>query len=286
MNAKKIPLSALAALGVLLTALPAAAVPGVNAVFVGEDGEVQNVEIDEPAVWVAEVRQDGEGQEKQTKEVRVIVLGDEGGEHRYEVETVGGEPVIVGPRQHYAHFVEELTRRGYLGVGLVELTPELRTHFGAPEDAGVLVGSVEEDSPAAAAGIRVGDVLTSLDGEAVASSWEVRHHIRGLEEGDPVTVAVVRDGRSLSLTAKVVEKERPEIDIRRFLGRHEGGEHSFYTIDPGEIQVHVDQLRRRLESPELRTRIQTLHSLEGQLEERIKELEKRIQELEKERQER
>ena len=42
--------------------------------------------------------------------------------------------------------------RGYLGVQLVEMTPDLRTHFGAPADAGVFIGKVEKDSPAAKAG--------------------------------------------------------------------------------------------------------------------------------------
>ena len=47
-----------------------------------------------------------------------------------------------------------MVRRGYLGVGLTELTPELRTHFGVPEESGVMVSKVEPGSPAEKAGSR------------------------------------------------------------------------------------------------------------------------------------
>ncbi|HEY0510785.1 MAG TPA: PDZ domain-containing protein, partial [Thermoanaerobaculia bacterium] len=66
-----------------------------------------------------------------------------------------------------------LVRRGYLGIGLTELTPELRTHFGVPEEAGVMVSKVEPGSPAEKAGIKVGDILTRVDGNAIKSSWDI-----------------------------------------------------------------------------------------------------------------
>src|SRR5688572_3678790 len=46
-------------------------------------------------------------------------------------------------------------KRAYLGVSLVDLTPELREHYGAEKDAGILVGSVEEGGPAEKAGVRI-----------------------------------------------------------------------------------------------------------------------------------
>ena len=49
---------------------------------------------------------------------------------------------------------------GYLGVQLMDITEELREFYGAPRDAGTLVSRVAEDSPAAAAGFEVGDVIT------------------------------------------------------------------------------------------------------------------------------
>ena len=95
--------------------------------------------------------------------------------------------------------------RGFLGVGLKELTPELQTHFGAPEGSGVLVGSVSDDSPAAAAGVRVGDVITAVDGLAVDSIRELRREIRH-RPGDSVAIELYRDGAPRQVTARLGER--------------------------------------------------------------------------------
>src|SRR5262245_15606747 len=94
---------------------------------------------------------------------RIIVLSDEGapdkgaGRHSdfdfdddfdFDVD-VDVDPVVVRIGGKHAG--------GFLGVQLIGITPELRQHYGVPKDAGVLVGAVEADSPAAKAGIQVGD---------------------------------------------------------------------------------------------------------------------------------
>src|SRR5580765_8248340 len=66
-----------------------------------------------------------------------------------DIASTDGDAVVVqAPRVR----VHRFDRRSRLGISLVDITPELRSHFGAPKDAGVLVGSVEKDSPAARAG--------------------------------------------------------------------------------------------------------------------------------------
>jgi hypothetical protein len=95
--------------------------------------------------------------------------------------------------------------RGFLGVGLKELTPELQTHFGAPEGSGVLVGSVSDDSPAAAAGVRVGDVITAVDGLAVDSIRELRREIHH-RPGESVAIELYRDGAPRQVTARLGER--------------------------------------------------------------------------------
>lgn len=106
--------------------------------------------------------------------------------------------------------------RGFLGVELAELTPELREHFGAPHDRGVMVSRVEPDSPAAQAGIKVGDILTSIGGEPVDGSWEVTWRVRSKAKGDSLPIELTRDGKAMKVTATVAERERREVDLGRF----------------------------------------------------------------------
>ncbi len=96
---------------------------------------------------------------------------------------------------------------GYLGVTLTELTPELRTHFGAPEEAGVLVSKVLEDSPAARAGLQVGDVISAVDGEAVGAGGELARAIRAHGEGELVSLELWRDQRLEVLEATLEKRQ-------------------------------------------------------------------------------
>ena len=95
----------------------------------------------------------------------------------------------------------------FLGVELTETTPELREHLGGPRDAGVLISRVEAETPAAQAGIQVGDIVTSVDGEAIESAHDLRRAIASRESGDAVTIEVYRDGRAEQLTATLAKRE-------------------------------------------------------------------------------
>lgn len=95
---------------------------------------------------------------------------------------------------------------GFLGVGLRQLTPELQSHFGAPEGSGVLVASVSDGSPAAAAGIRVGDVITAVDGLAVDSTRDLSREIRH-RPGDAVAIELYRDGTAREVRATLGERQ-------------------------------------------------------------------------------
>lgn len=265
----------LSLLAMALVALPAAGQSGY-AYEVGDDGKAE--------VWVqAETdarvtAEGGEGEPVSKGHVRIVVMDDEDGEPKtYEWKTEGGEVVSLSGEGN-VHFIEDLTRRGYLGVQLVELTPELRQHYGATAENGVLVGKVEPGSPAEAAGIRVGDVIVALDGEEMEGSWDVRRHVRALEDGEALAIEVVRDGTRLDLSATIVEKERPEIDIRRFIGRSEDNPF-VYHVDPGQWKDVVVDLEKKFSSPEFQSRIRTFGSREKELEEKLEALEKKLEEL-------
>jgi len=175
-----------------------------------------------------------------------------------------------------------MMRRGYLGVGLTELTPELRAHFGVPGDAGTMVSRVEPGSPADRAGIKVGDILTRIDGNAVESSWDVSSKVRGFDDGQQIPIEIWRNGKAQNLTAAIVLKERPELDMGPMFFKDKDREHFMLRMNPEELKgmkerMRIDdmdgkdvQIRRRLVSPR-----------EADLEKQLKQLEKRIAELEK-----
>ena len=108
---------------------------------------------------------------------------------------------------------QQLGTHGYLGVEMTSLTPDLRRHFGVPEASGVMVGSLDEDSPAAQAGLQVGDVITRFDGEDVDSSWSLTHAVRGHDGGTIVDVEYWRDGKVSNATVTLGEKQRCGFDL-------------------------------------------------------------------------
>jgi S1-C subfamily serine protease len=81
-----------------------------------------------------------------------------------------------------------------------DLSDQLAGYFGVKD--GVLVTSVADDSAAAKAGIKAGDVVTSFNGSDVTQPSDLRRRIQRLEDGDEFTVGVVRDKKSLTLKGK------------------------------------------------------------------------------------
>ena len=105
-------------------------------------------------------------------------------------------------------------KRAYLGVSLIDLTPELREHYGAAKDAGVLVGSVEENGPADKAGVKVGDIIISVDGKDVSSSSELRRALKDKKDGDSVRIETLRGRGRQTVVASVVEREGTPFFLR------------------------------------------------------------------------
>ena len=109
---------------------------------------------------------------------------------------------------NFSFALPEFSAGGRLGVTVDELTHQLAEHFGAKE--GVLVASVADGSAASRAGIKAGDVITSINGERVASPADLTRALRRAEN-DEVTVGIVRDKKEMSVKAKI---EAPRRTIR------------------------------------------------------------------------
>ena len=95
--------------------------------------------------------------------------------------------------------------RGRLGVNVQELTPELAEYFGVKD--GLLVNSVQSDTPAAKAGIKAGDVIGTINGKAVTSPNELIKELAD-KEGE-VAIGVTRDKKPLALKATLEPRKTP-----------------------------------------------------------------------------
>jgi serine protease Do len=94
-----------------------------------------------------------------------------------------------------------MSHGGRLGVSVEGLTPQLATYFGVKD--GVLVRSVEADSPAAKAGVKAGDVITAADGKPVNDPSDLPRLQGGVDEATVVTLSLVRDRKPMDVKVKV-----------------------------------------------------------------------------------
>lgn len=221
-----------------------------------------------PPLWAE--NQDEESEE--IRKTRVIKVAGPGGQH------------VV------AHGYGTSGSRGYLGVEAVELTPELRQHFGAPADLGVMVSRVADDSPAQSAGLEVGDILTTVDDQSIASFADLFHQISRHEEGDAVRIEVWRDAQLLSFDAALTKAQRPQVDIRQFRIGPGGEQHALVMPDgdydevielqAGAWDEAIDRLHEAWNSGDWQERLHTYNSSQEELLERLEALENRLRELE------
>src|ERR1051325_11010248 len=132
-------------------------------------------------------------------------------------------------------------KRAFLGVVVTELSPELRDYFGAPKDSGVLVASVEDNSPADKAGVRVGDIIVAVEGKDVEGSWDLRGALRDKKDGDTARIEVLRGRSRQTLTATLVERDfGPRIRVQNLgdLGARLGE-----TFNSPERHARVESLQ-------------------------------------------
>lgn len=90
-------------------------------------------------------------------------------------------------------------RRGWLGVKIEPVTQDVADSLGLSQAAGALVNEPQAGSPGEKAGIKVGDVITAVDGEAVKGPKELARMIGNMDPGKTVDLSVWRDGKSMSL---------------------------------------------------------------------------------------
>ena len=95
--------------------------------------------------------------------------------------------------------------RGYIGVGIQEVTPELAKQFNVPAEKGALVREVEPNSAGAKAGLQTGDVITEMNGQPVAGPNDLSLRVGMMTPGTSVHLKVVRNGETRDVTLTLGE---------------------------------------------------------------------------------
>ncbi len=134
--------------------------------------------------------------------------------------------------------------RGWLGVGIQNLTPELAEYYRLEQKEGVLVTQVYEGDPADEAGIKEGDIIVGIDGKDVKTSRELSRKVAEAGVGNKMRINLLRDGREKTVRVKLAKRPDQEPTLARGEARSDGLGMRVRDIDPEiaeQLGVGTDQ---------------------------------------------
>lgn len=106
-------------------------------------------------------------------------------------------------------------RRGYIGINIQDITPDLRQAFNLPNgQRGVLITGVDDGSPAEQSGIKAGDIIISIAGEPTSSTGQLRSQIAVKGIGDSVELGIIRDAKDRRVKVKIAAPEKTVTNIQ------------------------------------------------------------------------
>src|SRR3990170_2045082 len=103
--------------------------------------------------------------------------------------------------------------RGWIGVSIQEVTPELAKSFGLKDKQGALVSSVNKDEPADTAGIKAGDIIIEFDGKEIKEVSDLPRNVASTPPGKTVKVKIMRDGKEKILTVTIGKMKEEEGEV-------------------------------------------------------------------------
>jgi serine protease Do len=133
--------------------------------------------------------------------------------------------------------------RGYLGVYIQDVTPQIAKQFGLSQNNGVLIGDVSADTPGSRAGLKRGDVVLELNGDPVKDAGQLRLRISQTAPGTSVKLQIWRDGKSQDVTVKL--GELPE----KSTAAGGEGEKSGGALEGVEVQELTPDIAEQLNLP-------------------------------------
>jgi serine protease Do len=128
--------------------------------------------------------------------------------------------------------------RGYLGVHIQDFSPELAKSFNFNQSGGVLIGDVSANTPAANAGLKKGDVVVKLNGQAVSESNDLRNTISQMAPGTQVKLDIWRDGKVQPYTVTLGELPNDKTTAE---GSDESSSGEIQGIDVQDLTPEISQ---------------------------------------------
>lgn len=135
--------------------------------------------------------------------------------------------------------------RGWLGIGIQDVDPDLASAMSLPTADGVLVSDVEPGGPADKGGLLRGDVILTVDGKKTNSSTQLRNLIAEAGANKKVDLAILRGGKPQNLAVLLGELKSDKPEVSRGGEAHERPE----TLQGLQLEPITPQLRARLELP-------------------------------------
>ncbi|MDH5769554.1 MAG: DegQ family serine endoprotease, partial [Nitrospirota bacterium] len=96
--------------------------------------------------------------------------------------------------------------RGYLGVSVQRITPDLAKQFNLKEEKGALIGDIVEGSPAEKAGLQRGDIITAYDGKKIDEPYQLRNMVANTSPGKEVEIKIIRENTTKAIRVVIVEQ--------------------------------------------------------------------------------
>jgi S1-C subfamily serine protease len=132
-------------------------------------------------------------------------------------------------------------KRGILGVQLYSVNADIAKEFGLSEATGALVAGVAQGSAAERAGIKTGDIITSLNGATMKGSGELRNAIGMLHVGDKIELGLLRDGKPRKVTALIADRAEVESASAADINKGLDGAEFADAADGGGVLVNKVQ---------------------------------------------
>lgn len=164
------------------------------------------------------------------------------------------------PSQIVQPTVENLIRygkasHGYMGIGISDVTPENSKFFHMTDNSGAVVTQVESSSPAAKAGLKIGDVITELDGEKVSDAGQLQAEVGQKRPGTAIKLQILRDGKSMNIPVALEE-----------MGSRDKDEKEADETDHGKMRWGLGLSDM---TPEIRDQLQAPKEIQGAVIERV-----------------